>query len=135
EALALPDGAPNPNGLRAVLYVDTDDDRKSGLEAGPDDPRTGAEQRLELGVLSLAADEEEKRPARALITAALAALTRDGRRHTLWRADDEQLPDQLSVYGESIDLRLPREHGPSARRPRLIFVSGTRSWDGRVPER
>ena len=134
EATTAPDGAPVSGRLRAVLYLDTDDDRRSGLDAGPNDLRTGADQRLELGVLSLGADPEENRPAQALITVTLAALARDGRRHTLWRADDESLPAQLSAYGEWIEVRLPAEHSPASRHPRLILSSGVHNWDGRVRE-
>jgi hypothetical protein len=135
DASTAPDGSPMSGRLRVVLYLDTDDDRRSGFDAGPDDLRTGADQRLELGVLSLGADEEEKRPARALITVTLAALARDGRRHTLWRADDEALPAQLTIQDEWIEIRIPPEHSPVSRHPRLILTAGERSWDGRVSER
>src|SRR6266481_1758396 len=74
----LPGGLPVSGRLRAVVYVDADADRATGWDLGPDDLRTGAEYRLEVGVLALGADEEEKLPAQALVTAFLASLGRDG---------------------------------------------------------
>jgi hypothetical protein len=52
-------GAPVSGRLRAVLYVDADDNPKTGLAAGPKDPRTGADRRLEVGVIAVGADPDE----------------------------------------------------------------------------
>jgi hypothetical protein len=130
DVLHLPDGAPVSGRLRAALYLDADDDRKTGLLQGPSDLRTGADYQLEIGVLALGADEEEKRPAQALITAALVSLA-GGRRKTVWRADDTTEPTVVSAYNEWLDVRLPP--GALAPKPgaRVILASGGRYWDGR----
>ena len=132
EAIRLPDGSPVSGRLRAVLYLDADDDRSSGLDQGGRDLRTGADLRLEIGVVTVAADPEEKRAAAALITATLASLAADGRRRTLWRADDAAAPASVSGHGEWLELRLPAEHARLAPRARLILSAGERSWDGRI---
>jgi hypothetical protein len=135
EALYLPDGTPVSGRLRAVLYLDADGDRTTGLAAGPSDLRTGADARLELGVVSLAPDPEESDPAEkvapaAVVTASLHALLPDGRRRALWRADDQAAPGRVSVHGEYVELRLPAEHSPSGR-ARLI-LAGDEVRDGRL---
>ena len=53
------DGAPVSGRLRAVLYVDADANLKTGLAAGAKDPRTGADRRLEVGVIAVGADPDE----------------------------------------------------------------------------
>ncbi|HSB61157.1 MAG TPA: hypothetical protein VLI67_05520 [Vicinamibacteria bacterium] len=131
DAIYLPGGAPVSGRLRAVLYVDADADRTTGWDAGPDDLRTGAEYRLEVGVLALGADPQEGMPAQALVTAFLASLSRDGRRRSLWRRDDESAPGQVSVRGEWVELRLPPGEAKDGR-ARLVFTDGVRSWDGRL---
>ena len=133
QALYLPGGAPVSGRLRAVLYLDLDGDRATGLDQGPRDLRTGADERLEIGVLAIGEDPEEKRPASALVTAVLASLTADGRRRIVWRTDDSARPRQLALSGEWVEVRLP---GAQARlRPgaRVIFSQGEKTWDGRLP--
>ena len=131
EAIHLADGAPVSGRLRALLYVDADDDRQTGLLAGPADPRSGADLRLEIGVLTVAEDPEEKIKASAIIGATLASLAADGRRHTLWRGDDAQSPSAFSVRGEWLEVRLP---GSVAVRPgaRLILSLPDRALDARL---
>ncbi len=133
EALYLPSGEPVSGRLRAVLYLDADGNRATGFDQGPRDLRTGADFRLELGVVALGADKEESLPAQALLTAFLASLTPDGRRRLLWRGDDAANPDRVSQRGEWVELRLPG--APLGLRPgaRLILSVGERSWDGRIP--
>ena len=130
DALYLKDGTPVSGRLRASIYLDADDDRTTGRDEGPLDLRTGADHRLEVGVLALGADASEKRPAQALVTVALASV-QGGRRRTVWRADDSSHPEAVSVYGEWLDVRLP----PGAVSPkagaRVILASGGRSLDGR----
>jgi len=130
DVLHLPNGAPVSGRLRAALYLDADDDRKTGLAQGPLDLRTGADYQIEIGVLALGADEEEKRPAQALIIATLFSLT-GARRKTVWRADDTTEPTVVSAYHEWLDVRLPA--GAVALEPgaRVILASSGHSWDGR----
>jgi hypothetical protein len=130
DALYLQDGTPVSGRLHAAVYLDADDVRNTGLAQGPLDLRTGADYRLEVGVMTLAADAEEKRSAEALVTAALVSLQGD-RRRTVWRADDSADPKAVSAYSEWLDVRLPA--GAVAAKPgtRVILVSGGRSWDGR----
>ncbi|HET7291625.1 MAG TPA: hypothetical protein VFM88_04305, partial [Vicinamibacteria bacterium] len=41
EAVRLPDGTPVSGRLKAVVYIDADDDRSTGTQEGPADLRTG----------------------------------------------------------------------------------------------
>jgi hypothetical protein len=132
EALRLPDGTPVSGRLRAILYLDTDDDRATGFDAGAGDLRSGADCRLEIGVVSLAADAEEQREASALVSATLVSLSREGRRRRLWTADDDAAPSSLSAHGEWVELRVPREHAPVSPRARLILAQDDHNWDGRL---
>lgn len=132
EATRLADGAPVSGRLRAVLFVDRDADRATGLDQGADDLRTGADLRLEIGVLAVGEDAEEHRPALAVVTATLMGLSREGRRQTLWRADDaEGSSRQLRTSGEWLEVRLPAQPAvaPAAR---LILSVGDRAQDGRL---
>lgn len=130
EALYLRDGAPVSGRLHAALYLDADDDRKTGLAQGSLDLRTGADYRLEVGVLALGADQEEKRAAEALVTATLVSLQGD-RQRTLWRADDSASPLAVSAYNEWLDIRLPAGAVSAKPGARVILAAGGRSWDGR----
>jgi hypothetical protein len=130
DALYLKDGTPVSGRLHAAIYLDADDDRQTGLVQGPLDLRTGADYRLEVGVLALGADEAEKRPAQALVTATLASLQGDKRR-TVWRADDSADPQAVSAYNEWLEIRLPPGAFPAKEGARVILASGGRSWDGR----
>lgn len=132
DATYLPGGAPVSGRLRALLYVDADSDRATGWDLGPGDLRTGAEYRLEVGVVALGEDEDEKLPAQALITASVASLARDGRRKALWRSDDTATPEQISVRGEWIEVRLPSREVAVKGDARLILTAGERVWDGRL---
>ena len=132
EATHAADGAPVSGRLRAVLFVDRDADRATGVDQGPDDLRTGADLRLEIGVLAVGEDAEEHRPAMAVVTATLVGLSREGRRQTLWRADDaEGGSRQVRTSGEWLEVRLPAQPAvqPAAR---LILSVGDRALDGRL---
>ncbi len=131
DATYLQGGAPVSGRLRAVLFVDADNDRATGWDLGPNDSRTGAEYRLEVGVVALGEDQDEKLPAQALVTAFVAALGRDGRRKSLWRGDDAAAPQQVSVRGEWVEVRLPPEVVVKGG-ARLILTAGDRVWDGRL---
>jgi len=133
QVLYLPGGAPVSGRLRAVLYMDIDGDRATGLDQGPRDLRTGADERLEIGVLTIGEDPEEKRPASALLTASLASLAADGRRRTIWRTDDSVRPRQLSLYGDWVEVRLPGAQVSLRPGARLILSQGEKAWDGRLP--
>jgi len=130
--LYLQDGTPVSGRVRAVLYIDADNDRKTGLDFGSQDLRTGADLRLEVGVLSLGGDPAEKIQPKAVVTATLASLAPDGRRRTLWRADDTSSPDYVSVHGEWLEVRLPEQFARPRPAARLILSVGDRSWDGRL---
>ena len=131
EALWLPDGTPVSGRLKAVVYIDTDDDRRTGTQEGASDLRTGAERRIELSALAMGEDAEEHRAATALVAATLHGLTQEGRRRTLWRADSE-LPSRVSVRGEFVELRVPADRVGADARCRFVLVSGGDVRDGRL---
>jgi hypothetical protein len=130
DALFLKDGTTPVSGrLHAAVYLDADDDRTTGLAQGSLDARTGADYQLDIGVLALGADADEKRPAQALVTATLFSL-QGNRRRTVWRGDDTD-PLSVSAYNEWLDVRLPAGAVPAKAGTRVILASGARSWDGR----
>jgi hypothetical protein len=131
EAIYLPDGSPVSGRLRVVVYLDVDDDRATGADLGALDLRTGADRRLEVGVLSIGEDADEKREAAAAVTASLAALSREARRRTLWRGDDRATPRRVSARGEWVEVKLPPD---PAIRPgtRIVLAAGERTADGRL---
>ncbi|PYQ17476.1 MAG: hypothetical protein DMF80_00615 [Acidobacteria bacterium] len=131
EALYLRDGTPVSGRLRAAVYLDTDDDRTTGLDEGPRDLRTGAERRLDVEVISVGADAEEKRPGRAVVAATLRSLTREGRRRVLWRGDDSGAGG-VSVDGRFVEIVLPAAHLALGPRARLVLDLGGRTWAGRI---
>ena len=132
EVLYGRDGQPISGRLRATLYVDADGDRKSGLDEGPGDLRTGAEARLDLGVVAMGEDPEEKREARALVTVALVGFTTPGHRRTLWRADDDANPQQVSVHGDAVEVRVPGSVLRLEPRARIVLTAAEKVWDGRL---
>lgn len=133
RALNLPGGGPVSGRLHAVLYLDADADRASGFEQGSLDLRTGADYRLELGVVTIGEDPLEKRPASALVTATLVALSPEGRRRQVWRTDDAARPRQVSCHGEWVEVRLPGSSAPLRPGARVVLTQGERAWDGRLP--
>ncbi|HLA78844.1 MAG TPA: hypothetical protein VJU18_14800 [Vicinamibacteria bacterium] len=132
EAVALPDGTPVSGRLRAVLYMDTDDNRRTGYQAGPDDLLTGSEQRLEVGAISVGEDPEEERPAESLLAATLVSLSPEGRRRTVWRADDQAEPGRLSRHGEWVELRLPADLVQAGPGTRLVLAQAPRPLAARL---
>jgi hypothetical protein len=133
DALRLPDGTPVSGRLKAVLYLDTDDDRATGSQHGAADLRTGAERRLELGAVAMGADPEEGRAASVIVSATLHALTREGRRRTLWTGDDED-PARLRRYGDAVEVRIPDDSVGNVGPLRLVVVSEDGARDGRLGE-
>jgi hypothetical protein len=133
EALRLSGGAPVSGRLNALLDVDADGDRDSGLFAGASDLRTGADRRLEIGTRYLGADEAEGRAASSVeVTARLFSLARDGRRRALWQQDDSGDGRSLSWHGEAIELRVPETLLGLRPGARLILSEGEQAWDGRL---
>jgi hypothetical protein len=132
EALYLADGKPVSGRLRVTLYVDSDDDRGTGLDLGSQDLRTGADHRLEIGVVSLGEDPGERRQASALVAVACHALSRDFVQQTLWRADDEAQPEAVSWRGEWLEIRVPRGTLDLAPRARLILSQAGQASVGRL---
>jgi hypothetical protein len=130
DALFLKDGTPVSGRLHAAVYLDADDDRNTGLAQGPQDLRTGADYELDVGVLALGGDAEEKRPAQALVTVTLFSL-HGNRRRTVWRGDDSADPQAVSAYDECLDVRLPAGALPAKEGARVILAAGGRSSDGR----
>lgn len=130
DALYLPGGAPVSGRLRATLYVDADADGATGWATGVSDRRSGADYRVEVGVLALGADPDEGLPAQALVTVLLAGLAEDGRQRSLWRGDDSATPGHVSVRGDAVEVRLPAE----AVRPgaRLLLAAAGQLFEGRL---
>jgi hypothetical protein len=135
KALYLEDGTPISGRLRAVLYIDADDDPATGFEGRADDFRKGADMRLDVGSVSIGADPEEKRGADAIVAATLYSLTREGRRRTLWRGDDEADPEHVSARGEWVEIRLPAWAVPDAPVARLILSTDSGFGAGRLTAR
>jgi len=132
ETLRLPNGTPVSGRLKAVLYFDVDDDKATGLAQGPFDLRTGSERRLEIGTVAMGADEEEERAASVVVSATLHTLSSEGRRRTLWRADDENEPARISAHGDWLEVRIAEELLGAGSSPRLILASGDTLLTGHV---
>ncbi len=131
EALHLADGRPVSGRLRVALYIDSDDDRRTGVDLGSRDLRTGADLRLEIGVVSLGEDPEEGLKASALMVAALQKVSRELALETLWRADDEAQPGAVSWRGEWAEVRVPTG-GRIMSRARLILCQDGQAVVGRL---
>lgn len=130
DALHLPSGAPVSGRLRAALYVDGDVNRSTGWVAEPGDPRAGADYRIDLGVLALGADPDEGIEAQALVTVSAFALTSNGRQRLLWQADHGASPDQVSIRGDAVEMRILRDVVSVALRTRLALVVGEEGFEG-----
>ncbi len=130
DALHLPSGAPVSGRLRAALYVDGDANRSTGWVAEPGDPRAGADYRIDLGVLALGADPDEGIEAQALVTVSVFALTSNGRQRALWRTDHSVSPDQVSIRGDAVEMRIPRDVVSVVLRTRLALVVGEEGFEG-----
>jgi hypothetical protein len=132
DALYLPGGAPVSGRLRLALYFDTDNRVATGLVAGPQDARNGAERRLEVSVVALGEDPEEKRAATALVLATLTAVSGRFFQDVLWRADDDSAPDAVAWRGEWLELRVPGAALALGPQTRLVLSQGGRASVGRV---
>ena len=131
RALYAADGKPVSGRLRAVLYVDADDNRKTGLTAGADDPRSGADRRLEVGVIAVGADPEENVGASAVVTASLSDLS-GSRRRSRWRGDTAATPRQVRTGASWVEIRLLAERGPFRRTARLVLAEDDVFLEGRL---
>ena len=131
RALYSSDGAPVSGRLRAVLYVDADDDRKTGLLATAEDPRAGADRRLEVGVVAVGADPEENVGAQAVVTASLSDLA-GKRRRSRWRGDAAATPRQVVTGARWVEVRLLAERGPFKRTSRLVLAEDDVFLEGRL---
>ena len=132
DALYLPGGAPVSGRLRATLYVDADADSTTGWATGVSDRRSGADYRVEVGVLALGADPDEGLPAQALVTGFLAGLAKDGRQRSLWRGDDSATPRNVSVHDDAVELRLPVGAGAVRPGARLLLAAAGQLFEGRL---
>jgi hypothetical protein len=131
RALYGADGAPVSGRLRAVLYVDADDDRKTGLAAAANDPRSGADRRLEVGVVAVGADPDENVGASAVVTASLSDLA-GKRRRSRWRGDTAVTPRQVLTGGNWVEVRILAERGPFKRTSRLVLAEEDVFLEGRL---
>jgi hypothetical protein len=132
DALYLPSGAPVSGRLRATLYVDGDASRETGWAAGPGDARTGADYRIDLGVLALGADPEEGIAAQPLVTVHAVALSEQGRQRTVWRGDHSATPGRVSLRGDSVEMRLPAGAVDVSPTARLVLIEGDQACEGRL---
>lgn len=130
DVLYLPSGAPVSGRLRAAIYVDGDADRNTGWSAASDDPRAGADYRIDLGVLALGADPAEGISAQALVTVSAFALTSQGRQRSLWRTDHSASPGQVSIRGDAIEMRVPSGSVSVSPTARLALVVGDHGFEG-----
>ena len=132
QTITTADGAPVSGRLQVVLYIDVDDDRATGLAAGPRDFRTGAERRLEVGTQYLGEDPPERAVPAVAVRLTLSSVATDGSRRTLWRRDDSDTPRAIRLSGEWLEARVPLDRVGLQARARLILVDGDQAWDGRL---
>jgi hypothetical protein len=132
EALYLPSGAPVSGRLRATLYVDADAERSTGWAASEGDARTGADYRVDLGVLALGADPSVGVDAQALVTVSAVELTPAGRQRSLWRGDHTASPESISLRGDAIEIRLPGGVVPVEPNARLTLIADAEAYQGRL---
>jgi hypothetical protein len=131
-SLHLPGGAPVSGRLRVMLYLDTDDDLRTGLNLGSHDLRTGCDRRLEIGVVSVGEDADENRKASAVVVATLHAVTGASVQEPVWRADDEAQPSAVSWRGEWLEVRVPGGPLAAGGRTRLVLAQGGEAIVGRL---
>jgi len=132
EALYLPSGVPVSGRLRAALYVDADADRLTGWAASEGEARTGADYRVDVGVLTLGADPDAGIEAQALVTVSVVALLPQGRQRSLWRGDHTGRPENISLRGDAIEVRLPGSVVPVGPDARLTLIADGEAYQGRL---
>jgi hypothetical protein len=137
EGLRHPDGSAASGRLRAVLYIDTDADRETGVDADTRDPKRGADRGVEVGTRHLAPDPDEGRPrAEVIVSAALRALRKGGQRRLLWSADADadSEPRRISAYGDCVELRVPADRVGLGAGARFILSETEQAFEGRWPQ-
>jgi len=129
----LPDGTPVSGRLQARLYVDADADTATGLggEAATD-RRVGADRLILLSTVYMGEDEEEQRPARALVRIAIDSVDHDGRRATLWARDHLGAPDRIVLHDDWIEVRLPVFQVGVGEGSRFVYAVGSAIREGRL---
>ena len=81
-------------------------------------------------MLALGADPDEGVDAQALVTVSAFALTSNGRQRVLWRTDHGASPDQVSIRGDAVEMRIPRDVVSVVLRSRLALVVGEEGFEG-----
>jgi hypothetical protein len=133
EATHMPDGTPVSGRLQARLYVDTDADASTGLAGDASrDPRVGADRLILLSTFYMGEDEEEARPAQALVRIAIDSLGLDGRRATLWAQDHVGAPDRIVLHRDWLEARLPVFRAGVGEGSRFVYAVGRELREGRL---
>lgn len=130
EAMSLRDGTPVSGRLQISLYIDVDDDPETGRTGPVDEQRRGADRLIEVSTLYVGADEEEEREAQARVLITIDALDARGRRERLWAGDHVDLPDRISLRGDSVEARLPRSGTGLEPGSRLVYATGDSVFEG-----
>lgn len=128
----LADGTPVSGRLQARLYVDGDADPSTGLGGEASDARVGAERLILLSTVYMGEDEEEQRPARALVRVAIESLDSDGRRSTLWARDHLGAPDRIVLHEDWLEARLPAFQARVSDGSRFVYAVGNALREGRL---
>jgi len=102
-------------------------------------PRTEVEEGLArlwaetLGVDRVGADDDFfELGGDSLLAATLVSLSPEGRRRTVWRADDQAEPGRLSRHGEWVELRLPADLVQAGPGTRLVLAQAPRPLAARL---
>jgi hypothetical protein len=85
---------------------------------------------IEVSTLYVGADEEEEREAQARVLITIDALDARGRRERLWAGDHVDLPDRISLRGDSVEARLPRSGTGLEPGSRLVYATGDSVFEG-----
>jgi hypothetical protein len=131
ELLFSQEGRPVSGRLRATLYWDTDGTSLTGEDFGRDDLRSGADLRLDVGVVAIGEDPAEGREARPLVTAALYSLSRTTSQSLRWRTDSDVRPLTISRRGTWLELRIPANLLGATSETRLTLAQGGVATSGR----
>jgi hypothetical protein len=133
DATHLPDGTPVSGRLQARLYVDADADASTGLAGdATSDLRVGADRLILLSSLYMGEDEEEERPARALVRVAVESLDGEGRRRTLWARDHVGDPERFALHEDWLEVRLPVFQAGVREGSRFVYAIGHAVREGRL---
>jgi hypothetical protein len=129
----LPDGTPVSGRLQARLYVDIDADPATGLGGdAANDARVGADRLILLSCVYMGEDEEEQRPAEALVRLAIDSVDAEGRRSTLWARDHLGAPDRIVLHEDWLEARLPVFQAGAREGSRFVYAVGSATREGRL---